>query len=85
MQQNNGNNGTYALRAGRFKLHRYDKRTARNVVVEKKLANTKVPQFQLFDLSADPGETKNVAAAHPEVMKRLRTQLAEIISRGRSR
>ena len=41
VQQDNGNNGTYGLRVGDWKLHRYDKKTARNVVVETELANTR--------------------------------------------
>jgi arylsulfatase A len=85
VQQNNGNNGTYALRVGRWKLHRYDKQTARNVVVEAKLANTKVPRFQLFDLAKDPAETTNVIEQHPKIAQRMTAQLAEIIERGRSR
>ncbi|MFP6762925.1 MAG: arylsulfatase [Planctomycetaceae bacterium] len=85
VQQNNGNNGTYALRAGHWKLHRSDRKTARNVVVEAQLANTKVPQFQLFNLQDDPGEKTNVIADHPEVASRLRQQLAGIIQQGRSR
>ncbi len=85
VQQNNGNNGTYAIRVGNWKLHRYDKKTARNVVVEKQLANTKVPQFQLFNLDEDPSEETNVINDHPEVATRLKNQLAKIIQQGRSR
>lgn len=85
VQQDNGNNGTYALRAGNWKLHRYDKKSARNVVVEAQLANTRVPQFQLFNLDDDPAEKKNVIADHPQVAARLQSQLADIIQRGRTR
>ena len=67
IQQDNGSNGTLGLRVGNWKLHHYAKRkSARNVVVERKLANTPVPEFQLFDFSSDPAETKNVIDDHPE-------------------
>jgi arylsulfatase A-like enzyme len=85
VQQDNGTKGTFGLRAGDWKLHRYDKKSARNVVVEKELANTQVPQFQLFNLVDDPGEKNNVIANHPDVAKKLQTQLAKIIDDGRSR
>lgn len=85
VQQNNGNNGTYGLRVGDWKLHRYDNKTARNVVVEAQLANTKVPQFQLFNLAQDPAEQKNVIGEHPEVAERLKAQLQKIIEDDRSR
>jgi arylsulfatase A len=85
VQQNNGNNGTYALRSNKWKLHRNGGKTARNVVVEKPLANTKVPQFQLFDIDKDPAETTNVINDHPEIAGRLKAQLARIIEDGRSR
>ena len=32
----------------------------------------------LYDLASDPGETKDVAAAHPEIVKELAAKLAEI-------
>ena len=50
-----------AVREGRWKLH---------------LALEKRPEVELYDLEADIGESKNVAAAHPDVVKRL-TELAD--------
>ena len=85
VQQNNGNNGTYALRVGKWKLHRYDKQTARNIVVESQLTNTKVPRFQLFDLEQDPSEKQNVIAQHPEVARQLQQRLSDLLARGSSR
>jgi arylsulfatase A-like enzyme len=85
VQQDNGASGSYGFRAGDWKLHRYDKKTARNVNVKQELANVKVPAFQLFNLAADPGESINVIDQHPEVAERLKAQLAKIIDDGRSR
>ncbi|MEQ9072115.1 MAG: arylsulfatase, partial [Gimesia chilikensis] len=85
VQQNNGNNGTYALRVGKWKLQRYDKQTARNIIVEQQLSNTKVPQYQLFDLEQDPAEKQNVIQTHPELAQRLKKQLADLIEQGSSR
>ena len=85
VQQDNGSNGTFGLRTGPWKLHRYKKKRARNVVVETELANTPVPEFQLFNLDQDPAEKTNVIRQHPEIASRLKQQLAEIIDQGRSR
>jgi arylsulfatase A len=86
VQQDNGSNGTYALRRGPWKLHRYGKkRTARNVVVEQQLANTKVPEYQLFNLDDDPSEKTNVIQDHPDVAKQLQEELEQIIRSGRTR
>lgn len=85
VQQDNGSSGTFALRAGNWKLHRYQKKSARNVVVEAELANTKTPQFQLFNLAEDPAEKKNVIDRYPDVAERLQQQLSELIEQGRSR
>jgi arylsulfatase A-like enzyme len=40
---------------------------------------------ELYDLGTDLGETKNVAAAHPEVVRELMEKLAGIRASGRSR
>jgi arylsulfatase A len=85
VQQDNGNNGTLGLRVGDWKLHRYPKKRARNVVVEKKLANTSVEEFQLFNLAKDPAEKNNVLAENPDVTNRLKKRLNNIIESGRTR
>ena len=83
--QDNGGTGNYGFREGKWKLVRYDTKSARNVVVERTLANTPVPQFQLFDLSTDPNEATNVIDRHPDVAERMKAKLAELIAAGRSR
>jgi tetratricopeptide (TPR) repeat protein len=35
---------------------------------------------ELYDVGADPGETRNLAARHPEVLARLRARLEELIT-----
>jgi arylsulfatase A-like enzyme len=40
-----------------------------------------LPPFQLYDLSADPSEKNNLAAAHPEIVRRLGLQLRTIVER----
>lgn len=40
-----------------------------------------LPAFQLYDLGADPSEKNNLAAAHPEIVRRLGLQLRTIIER----
>jgi arylsulfatase A-like enzyme len=40
-----------------------------------------LPPFQLYDLSADPSEKNNLAAAHPEIVRRLGLQLRSTIER----
>lgn len=43
------------------------------------------PQEQLYDLANDPAQTKNLAAARPEIVKEMRDELAAIRSKPRSR
>ena len=70
---------------GDWKLHRHDKKSSRNTIVEKKLANYKVPQFQLFDLKKDPQEKTDVMKSNPEIGAEMKAKLAEIIKAGRTR
>lgn len=41
-----------------------------------------VPTGALYDLKSDPGETKNLAKTHPEVLLQMQQRLMEIRSRG---
>ncbi len=64
-----------AVRSGKWKLHiappeYIPKKNARNA------PPTPPPALQLYDLEADIGEKNNVAAEHPDVLKRL-TELLE--------
>jgi arylsulfatase A len=43
------------------------------------------PQPQLYDLSADLGEQRNVASEHPDVVRDLTERLETIRRDGRSR
>lgn len=85
VQQANGSHGNLGLRVGKWKLQRYRSKSARNVKVEVKLANTKVQEFRLFDLDADPAEKIDVSAKHPKVFSDLKAQLAKIEADGRTR
>lgn len=85
VQQDNGNSGSWGLRVGDWKLQRHDRKSARNVKVEQKLANSKVPQYQLFNLKSDPEEKKNMMDQHPDVAERMVARLTKIIEDGRTR
>lgn len=43
-----------------------------------------LPEFQLYDLAADPGETTNLAAQQPEKVAAMKAVLETLIARGRS-
>ncbi len=34
-----------------------------------------IPEYELYDLKTDPGETKNLAAQHPEIVTRLKNRI----------
>ena len=85
VQQDNGASGTFGLRVGDWKLHHYKKKKARNVVVRQALTNIEVPVYQLFNLADDPAEKKNIIDQHPEVANRLKAQLEQLMTDGRSR
>jgi arylsulfatase A-like enzyme len=76
-------NGVYAIRHGPWKLIERENPPAFEVNREngaERVAEARrlAPQHdELFNLIDDPGETRNVAAQHPEIVQRLRTLLAE--------
>ena len=85
IQQDNGRDGNYGYRVGQWKLQRHDKGRARNVLVEAKLANTKVSRYRLYDLATDPGEKNDLSEKHPDIAKKLIAELEAHLTRGRTR
>jgi arylsulfatase A len=73
-------NGTFAIRDGRWKLVLGNGSGGR----EKPKGKPFQKPYQLFDLSTDLGETRDVAAAHPEWVARLEARLDEIQVSGRT-
>jgi arylsulfatase A-like enzyme len=51
---------------------------------EPSAAERQLPPRQLYDLSNDPGERRNIAADHPEIVERLTHVLEESIASGRT-
>lgn len=82
---------TYAIRMGDWKLvERVNPPpvTARNRNVEQRIANARKrdPKHdELFNLAEDPSETKDVSAAHPDVVAKLRAALIAARDRGHTR
>ena len=61
--------GRFAIRAGDWKLVMPHRRAA----------------AELYNLRLDPSEAEDLAAAHPEHVARLTTEITEIVTRGRTR
>ena len=87
-------NGTFAIREGKWKLILApdsggwsEPRPAGARAGKKKASPTpaaELPPIQLYDLSTDIGETKNLHAEHPDVVKRLTEKLEKLIKDGRT-
>jgi len=78
-------NGVYAIRSGAWKW--VEGIAATPPGKKKKVAEgpkTEHYKPQLFNLADDPGETRNVAALHPDVVQRLSALLREQRERGHS-
>lgn len=75
--------GTLALRQGSWKLIMPSKGPAVSKQVNIETGNS--PDVQLHDLSADPGESQNVAAEHPERIEEMTALLESIQKNGTPR
>jgi arylsulfatase A-like enzyme len=71
--------GALSLRQGSWKYIEPSSGPGVNKETNTELGNA--PEPQLYDLSGDPGERKNLAATHPEKVKELRRLLEEIRAR----
>jgi arylsulfatase A len=85
IQQDNGGTGNYGFRVGQWKLVRYETKMVNNEIVERPLQRAAVPPVQLFDLSQDPGESRNVLEQNAALGGQLQARLAALIAAGRSR
>jgi len=68
--------GGLALREGRWKYIEPSKGPRRNEYTNTELANDPLPQ--LYDLDTDIGETRNIAADHPDRVKAMAGRVAAI-------
>ncbi len=63
--------GSYAIRQGRWKLEDTPSSGGYYRVSREEAREAGMPEIQLYDLSADVGERKNVYAEHPDVVEHL--------------
>jgi arylsulfatase A-like enzyme len=75
--------GALSLRQGNWKYIEPNNRQKVSRDTNTELGNDTAPQ--LYDLGADPGETKNLAARYPERVKEMTAELDRIRKAGRSR
>jgi arylsulfatase A-like enzyme len=76
--------GSFAIRKGNWKLLLAADSGGWSPPSKEAAAKQNLPAFQLYDLSADPGETNNLQAKHPEIVAELKALLTNYIKNGRS-
>ena len=77
-------NGSFAIRQGRWKLELCADSGGWSAPKPGTPAAKGLPPIQLYDLTAEIGERKNLQAEHPEVVARLTKLLERYIADGRS-
>ncbi len=76
-------NGSFAIRQGKWKLELCPLSGGWSGTI-KNAAEQDLPMIQLYDLSKDIGEQKNLQAQYPEVVHRLTNLLKDYVAKGRS-
>lgn len=77
-------NGSFAVRDGSWKLLLCPGSGGWSAPRPGLHDTSNLPDFQLYDLSSDPGEKENIVAKHPERVARMKTMMEEAIVRGRT-
>ena len=76
--------GVFVVRKGNWKLQYSAGSGGWSEPKEEEARKQGLPQWQLYDLSADPKETNNLINDYPEIVQELTAILRESIERGRS-
>ena len=76
--------GNFAIRQGRWKLELCPGSGGWGKPRDAEALKQGLPDIQLYDLSTDPAEAKNVQAEHPEIAERLTRLLESYVANGRS-
>jgi arylsulfatase A-like enzyme len=77
-------NGRFAIREGNWKLCLSPGSGGWSVPRDPEAVKRGLPSEQLYDMAGDLGETRNVAADHPEIVARLTKHLEKLVADGRS-
>jgi len=77
-------NGSFALRQGRWKLEFCGDSGGWSAPKPRSAEARKLPPLQIYDLTADVGERRNVFQAHPDVVADLAKLMRAWIAAGRS-
>ncbi|NBX35126.1 arylsulfatase, partial [bacterium] len=77
-------NGSFAYREGSWKLALCRGSGGWSAPKPGSAEEAKLPEFQLYDLAQDLGETRNLITAETERAARMRAALETLIARGRS-
>ena len=76
--------GNFAIRQGRWKLELCPGSGGWGKPRDAEAKKQGLADIQLYDLNADPGESKNVQAEYPEIAERLTKLLERYVNNGRS-
>lgn len=81
---NHSVSGQFAIRQGDWKLLFSPGSGGWTSPTDKEAREMGLPDYQLYNLAEDPGETTNLIAQHPEIERELTELMTSIVVRGRS-